>query len=236
MSKLDEPRTPILVALDFPDAAAALALADRLDPSLCRVKVGKELFTRSGPALVTALQERGFEVFLDLKFHDIPNTVAAAVRAAAELGVWMVNVHASGGSRMMAAARAALLDLPNPPLLIAVTVLTSMSEDDLAELGHTGSPQQRVLELAALAQRSGMDGVVCSAAESAALRGQCGPEFKLVTPGIRLAGDSADDQRRVVTPAAAMAAGSDYLVIGRSITKADDPVARLRDIEANLRG
>jgi len=226
--------TPILVALDFATAEAALALADRLDPKLCRVKVGKELFTRSGPALVTELQRRGFEVFLDLKFHDIPNTVAAAVRAAAELGVWMVNVHASGGSRMMVAARAALAGFEHPPLLIAVTVLTSRSEADLAELGYSGSPQQRVLELAALAQASGMDGVVCSAAESPALRDQCGAGFKLVTPGIRLADDSADDQRRVVTPAAALAAGSDYLVIGRSITKAADPVARLQQIAANL--
>jgi orotidine-5'-phosphate decarboxylase len=236
MSAATPVSTPILVALDFATAEAALALADRLDPQLCRVKVGKELFTRSGPALVTELQQRGFDVFLDLKFHDIPNTVAAAVRAAAELGVWMVNVHASGGSRMMAAARAALAGFEHPPLLIAVTVLTSMSAEDLAELGYSGSPQQRVLELAALAQASGMDGVVCSAAESQALRAQCGADFKLVTPGIRLADDSADDQRRVVTPAAALAAGSDYLVIGRSITQAADPVARLQQIAANLHG
>jgi len=227
--------SPVIVALDFDNAAAALALSDRLDPALCRVKVGKELFTRTGPALVEQLQGRGFEVFLDLKFHDIPNTVAAAVRAAADLGVWMVNVHASGGGRMMAAAREALQPFAQPPLLIAVTVLTSMSRQDLLELGYAEDPSQRVLRLAQLAVGNGMDGVVCSARESSLLRQACGQDFALVTPGIRMAGDSADDQRRVVTPADAIAQGSDYLVIGRSITGAEDPIAKLAEIHDNLR-
>jgi orotidine-5'-phosphate decarboxylase len=227
--------SPIIVALDFDTAAAALALSERLDPTLCRVKVGKELFTRTGPALVEQLQGRGFEVFLDLKFHDIPNTVAGAVRAAADMGVWMVNVHASGGGRMMAAAREALDQFALPPLLIAVTVLTSMSPQDLLELGYEEEPQQRVLRLAQLAARNGMDGVVCSARESSLLRRECGKDFALVTPGIRMAGDSADDQRRVVTPTDAIAQGSDYLVIGRSITAAEDPIAKLAEIRDKLR-
>lgn len=226
--------TPIIVALDYDNAPAALALTKKLDPALCRVKVGKELFTRAGPALVEQIQALGFDVFLDLKFHDIPNTVAAAVRAAADLGVWMVNVHASGGRRMMEAAREAVQQSTNKPLLIAVTVLTSMSAEDLLELGYTQTPQQRVASLAQLAADSGLDGVVCSAQESAMLRQQCGADFSLVTPGIRLAGDAAGDQRRVVTPVAAMANGSDYLVIGRSITQASDPVATLQQIHRDL--
>jgi orotidine-5'-phosphate decarboxylase len=224
----------IIVALDYDNAPAAMALADNLDPALCRVKVGNELFTRAGPALVEQLQTQGFEVFLDLKYHDIPNTVAAAVRSAADLGVWMVNVHAGGGSRMMEAAREAADAASHQPLLIGVTVLTSMSEADLVELGHEQSPRERVQQLAKLVFDSGLDGVVCSAQETAMLREQCGPEFALVTPGIRLAGDSAGDQRRVVTPAEALANGSDYLVIGRSITRAEDPVATLVKIQADL--
>jgi orotidine-5'-phosphate decarboxylase len=226
--------TPVVVALDYPSAELALALVDRLSPRLCRLKVGKELFTRSGPALVEELQRRGFEVFLDLKFHDIPNTTAAAVRAAAELGVWMVNVHASGGRRMMEAAAEALQSSAKAPLLIGVTVLTSMSDQDLAEMGYTESAPERVLRLAALAADSGLDGVVCSALEATALRAARGDNFCLVTPGIRLAGDAAGDQRRVVTPADAVAAGSDYLVIGRSVTAAADPVAALQRIHAEL--
>lgn len=226
--------TPVVVALDYPAAEPALELAARLSPELCRLKVGKELFTRCGPSLVDKLQQRGFEVFLDLKFHDIPNTVAAAVRAAAELGVWMVNVHASGGRRMMEAAVESLSGFSNKPLLIAVTVLTSMSEEDLLELGYTETARQRVLRLAALAADSGMDGVVCSAQEAADLRRARGESFCLVTPGIRLAGDDAGDQRRVLTPADAVAEGADYLVIGRSITAADDPLAALRRVHAEL--
>lgn len=226
--------TPVVVALDYPSAAPALALAERLSPELCRLKVGKELFTRSGPALVETLQERGFEVFLDLKFHDIPNTVAAAVRAAAELGVWMVNVHASGGRRMMEAAVEVLRGCAHKPLLIGVTVLTSMTDADLAELGYRETAAERVQRLAALAADCGLDGVVCSALEARLLREARGPGFCLVTPGIRLAGDDAGDQRRVVTPADAVALGSDYLVIGRSITGAADPLAALRRVHAEL--
>ena len=225
---------PVIVALDFPAAEPALALTARLSPELCRLKVGKELFTRCGPALVTDLQDRGFEVFLDLKFHDIPNTVAAAVRAAADLGVWMVNVHAGGGRRMMEAAAVALQSYAQPPLLIGVTVLTSMSDEDLREMGYTESAQQRVLRLAALTRDSGLDGVVCSAMEAPDLRAQCGSDFSLVTPGIRLAGDDAGDQRRVLTPADAVANGADYLVIGRSVTGAPDPLAALQRVHSEL--
>ena len=227
-------RSPVIVALDYPSARPALELVQRLQPGLCRLKVGKALFTRSGPSLVEELQQRGFEVFLDLKYHDIPTTVAAAVRAAAELGVWMVNVHAGGGRRMMEAAAASLQGFANRPLLIAVTVLTSMSEDDLRELGYSQTPEQRVQALAALAADSGLDGVVCSAREAPLLRRQQGAGFCLVTPGIRLAGDDAGDQRRVLTPADAVAAGADYLVIGRSITGAEDPLAALRRVHAEL--
>ena len=226
--------SPVIVALDFPAAAPALELAGRLSPALCRLKVGKELFTRSGPQLVEQLQGMGFDVFLDLKFHDIPNTVAGAVRAAGELGVWMVNVHAGGGRRMMEAAMESLQGLANRPLLIAVTVLTSMTGEDLRELGYTETATERVLRLAALTADSGLDGVVCSAMEAADLRRARGDDFCLVTPGIRLAGDSADDQRRVVTPADGIAMGSDYLVIGRSITAAADPLAALQRVHAEL--
>lgn len=225
---------PIIVALDYPSATAALQFAGRLSPELCRVKVGKELFTSSGPALIDELHKLGFDVFLDLKFHDIPNTVAGAVRAAAELGVWMVNVHASGGRRMLEAAVDALTAFPRPPLLIGVTVLTSMSVQDLQELGYSETVEQCVKRLALLAADSSLDGVVCSAMEAQALRAMCPPKFCLVTPGIRLAGDAAGDQRRVVTPAEAMTLGSDYIVIGRSITAAKDPLAALRRVHGEL--
>jgi orotidine-5'-phosphate decarboxylase len=227
--------TPIIVALDYPSAFEALQLAERLSPELCRLKVGKELFTSVGPALVDRLQGQGFEVFLDLKFHDIPNTVAGAVRAAGELGVWMVNVHAGGGRRMMEAAAEALQAFSIPPLLIGVTVLTSMSDEDLAELGYAESARDRVLRLAALAANSGLDGVVCSAMETTVLRKDRGDDFCLVTPGIRMIGDAAGDQRRVVTPGDAMAMGSDYLVIGRSITAVADPLAALERVHQELK-
>ena len=225
---------PVIVALDYPAEEPALALAGALSPELCRLKVGKELFTRCGPSLVEKLQTMGFEVFLDLKFHDIPNTVAGAVRAAADLGVWMVNVHAGGGRRMMEAAVEALQGSNARPLLIAVTVLTSMTDEDLRELGHGEGAMQRVTQLAALAADSGLDGVVCSAMEAGELRRERGSEFRLVTPGIRLAGDAADDQRRVVTPADAVTMGADYLVIGRSVTGASDPLAALERVHAEL--
>ena len=223
--------SPVIVALDFPAADEALALATRLDPARCRVKVGKELFTRAGPAVVEKLVGQGFEVFLDLKYHDIPNTVAAACAAAADLGVWMINLHALGGRRMMAAARERLEALGSGrPRLIAVTILTSMGEADLAEVGLSGTPENNVRRLAALAQESGLDGVVCSPREAADLRAALGGEFLLVTPGVRPAGASLDDQKRVMTPAQAMAAGASHLVIGRPITAAPDPLAALETI------
>ncbi|MHB1401968.1 MAG: orotidine-5'-phosphate decarboxylase [Thiobacillus sp.] len=225
----------IIVALDFADADSALALVARLDPALCRLKVGKELFTAAGPDLVRTLVAREFEVFLDLKFHDIPNTVAAACRAAAGLGVWMLNVHASGGRRMMAAAQTALADLPKPPLLIAVTVLTSMSAEDLGEVGISAAPADQVLRLARLAHACKLDGVVCSAQEAAMLRAELGAGFRLVTPGIRPAGAEAGDQRRVMTPAEALRAGATDLVIGRPVTAAADPLAALERIQSDIR-
>lgn len=225
---------PVIVALDFPDQSSALSLVDRLEPSLCRLKVGKELFTRLGPVFVEQLVGKGFDVFLDLKFHDIPNTVAAACDAAADLGVWMMNVHASGGRRMMETARERLESRSHRPRLIAVTILTSLGEEDIREVGFSGSPAENVLRLAALARSSGMDGVVCSPLEAAAIRGQAGDDFLLVTPGVRPASASLDDQKRVMTPADAMAAGSSYLVIGRPVTAAEDPLQALLDINASL--
>lgn len=227
--------TPLLVALDCDSLRAADRLAAKLDPSLCRLKVGKELFTYAGPKVLEKLHKRGFEVFLDLKFHDIPNTVAGAVRAAAELGVWMVNVHASGGERMMQAAAEAIEEAEaHKPLLIAVTVLTSMETQDLKQIGLPYEPIEQVQRLGRLAMNSGMDGLVCSANEVRALRAQLGDKPCLVTPGIRPAGSEQGDQRRVATPASALAAGSSYLVIGRPITQADDPAVALREIAAEI--
>ena len=228
--------SPIIVALDFPESGAALQLADVLDPQKCRVKVGKELFTSAGPAVVEALQVKGFEVFLDLKFHDIPNTTASAVRAAAELGVWMVNVHAGGGRRMMEACREILERRPGGgrPLLTAVTILTSLEQEDLQEVGIDIEPMVQVQRLARLTQDCGLDGVVCSAREAKALRGALGEDFLLVTPGIRPADSSADDQKRIVTPAQALENGSSHLVIGRPITRAHDPAQALDEIIASL--
>jgi orotidine-5'-phosphate decarboxylase len=228
-------QTPIIVALDFPDAATAVAMADRLNPTHCRVKVGKELFTAAGPQVVEALQNKGFEVFLDLKFHDIPNTTAGAVRSAAELGVWMVNVHASGGRRMMEACREVLDKRTGQrPLLTAVTVLTSLEQEDLHEVGIDIEPMVQVQRLARLTQECGLDGVVCSAREAKALRNTLGDDLQLVTPGIRPADASADDQKRIVTPAQAMENGSTYLVIGRPITSAADPAQALDAILQSL--
>jgi orotidine-5'-phosphate decarboxylase len=227
-------QSPIIVALDYPALQPALEMAARLDPAQCRVKVGKELFTRCGPAVVEALQQRGFEVFLDLKFHDIPNTTAMAVKAAAELGVWMVNVHCSGGLRMMAACRETLDTLSGPkPLLIGVTVLTSMERDDLAGLGLDVEPLQQVQRLAGLAAQAGLDGLVCSAREAQSLKAAF-PQLQLVTPGIRPAGSASDDQKRILTPRDALAAGSDFLVIGRPITQAADPQAATAAILSSL--
>ena len=224
----------VIVALDYPDAKSALMLADRLSPSECRLKVGKELFTAAGPDLVKQLVKMGFPVFLDLKFHDIPNTVAAACRVAADLGVWMLNVHASGGRKMMEAAKEAVDQSAHKPLLIAVTVLTSMDEAGLREIGVDRRPAEQVKHLAGLAQQSGLDGVVCSAQETADLRATFGEDFVLVTPGIRPAGTNAGDQSRIMTPASAVRAGSDYLVVGRPITQAEDPLTVLRTINQEI--
>ena len=229
-------RSPIIVALDYPTLEQALACARQLDPSIVRVKVGKQLFTSVGPAVLSALHELGFDVFLDLKFHDIPNTVAGAVGAAADLGVWMVNVHCSGGLRMMAACRNELDKLAGAkPLLIGVTVLTSMEQQDLAGIGLDVAPQAQVLRLAGLAAEAGLDGLVCSAQEAPALKLEQ-PRLQLVTPGIRPAGSSADDQKRILTPRQALDAGSDYLVIGRPISQAADPAQALAAVVAELQG
>lgn len=233
---MQNPKDPkIIVALDFPSQDPALALADQLDPGKCRLKVGKELFTRSGPALVESLQGRGFDVFLDLKFHDIPNTTSAAVAAAADLGVWMVNVHASGGEKMMVACRERLEAFgADKPLLIAVTVLTSMSNEDLAGIGITDSAEAQVSRLAALTKNCGLDGVVCSAQEAPRLKAEQGADFQLITPGIRPLAADKGDQQRIMTPTDALKAGSDYLVIGRPITQASDPLAALEAIHAEV--
>lgn len=227
-----EPR--VIIALDFPSASQALALLDQLDPVSCKLKIGKELFVRAGPALVERLVGQGHKVFLDLKFHDIPHTVAQACRAAADLGVWMVNVHASGGRRMMEAAREAVDAASVPTKLIAVTVLTSMKSEDLLEIGLNAEPAEQVDRLAQLARESGMDGVVCSAQEAECLRKGLGSGFLLVTPGIRPAGSALGDQARILTPALAIAAGADYLVVGRPITQSADPIAVLREINAEI--
>lgn len=233
MNEPNEPR--VIVALDYAQGKQARELVARLEPEVCKLKIGKELFTREGPDLVREFTRQGYDVFLDLKYHDIPNTVARACEAAAELGVWMVNVHASGGGRMMKAASEALSALGSQrPLLIAVTVLTSMGQDDLNELGVSSSPEQQVLRLADLARKSGLDGVVCSPREAAMIRSEIGGDFKLVTPGVRPAGVSTDDQVRVLTPADAIRAGSDYLVLGRPVTKAVDPMAALSAIQREI--
>lgn len=225
----------VVVALDFNKQADALSFIDKIQPTDCRLKVGKEMFTHFGPEFVKTLSNRGFDVFLDLKFHDIPNTVAKAVSAAADLGVWMVNVHASGGQKMMEQAKLALEAYgKDSPLLIAVTVLTSMSREDLQGIGIDMDPQEHVLRLANLTKQSGLDGVVCSAMEAEMLKQNLGEDFKLVTPGIRPAGSSVDDQKRIMTPKQAVDVGVDYLVIGRPITKADDPHAVLTQINQSI--
>jgi orotidine-5'-phosphate decarboxylase len=226
--------SPIVVALDYPTAQQAIAMAKQLDPSKCRVKVGKELFTASGPAVLEQLHKMDFDVFLDLKFHDIPNTCAGAVAVAAELGVWMVNVHASGGERMMVAAAEAIANRGHKPLLIAVTVLTSMEQLDLAGIGLDVSPQQQVERLAKLSKQSGMDGVVSSAQEIELIKDLCGKEFLTVTPGIRPEGSEAGDQRRIMTPQQAMNVGGDFLVIGRPITQAKNPQQACVDVFNSL--
>lgn len=233
-SGLISPNSPIIVAIDKPSMNEALQLADQLDPKLCRVKVGKELFTRCGPQIITELHSRSFQVFLDLKFHDIPNTTAQAVLAAADMGVWMVNVHASAGLEAMQLCKQRLVDSGHDTLLIAVTVLTSMTEEGLQGIGIETPVPEQVERLALLTKKAGLDGVVCSAQEASRLKQLCGTDFQLITPGIRMAEDAADDQKRICTPKQAMQNGSDYLVIGRSITQADQPVDKMVKILATL--
>jgi orotidine-5'-phosphate decarboxylase len=229
---MSDPR--IIIALDFASRQAAQSLVERLDPARCKLKVGKELFVAAGPDYVASLVDRGYEVFLDLKFHDIPNTVAAACRAAAHLGVWMMNVHALGGRAMLESAREALEQAPSRPKLIAVTLLTSMQDADLAEVGIAGNAQQTVSRLANLVQDCGLDGVVCSAREVSVLRRERGSEFLLVTPGIRPAQAERGDQARIATPQEAIQNGASYLVIGRPITQAADPLAALDAVRQEI--
>lgn len=225
---------PVIVALDFPQARQALEFAARLDSTQCRVKVGKELFTAAGPQVVEALVKSGFDVFLDLKFHDIPNTVAGACKAAASLGVWMLNVHALGGEAMLRASREVIDSCANKPLLIGVTILTSLGDSEIMAVGLQGTVGENVLRLAKVAKKCGLDGVVCSSQEAQLLRKQIDSPFALVTPGIRFAGAQKDDQTRVLTPRAALMAGADYLVIGRPVTQADDPVVILKRINDEI--
>jgi orotidine-5'-phosphate decarboxylase len=224
--------SPIIVALDFPDSKSALALAAKIDAKQCRLKIGKELFTRAGPDIVHELQKMGFDVFLDMKFHDIPNTVSGACRAAADLGCWMINVHASGGRSMLEAAAEAVNQSSHKPLLIAVTILTSLDDQSLQEIGFNEGTKVMTQRLANLAKQAGLDGVVSSAHDIALTKQNQGGEFLVVTPGIRPVGSAVGDQARVATPQSAVAQGADYLVIGRPVTQADNPQAALEAIVA----
>ena len=226
--------SPVIVALDFADEKQTLQFVRRLSPELCQIKIGKELFTATGRHLVEQLVNQGFKVFLDLKYHDIPNTVASACKIAAQMGIWMVDMHAGGGQRMMEAAAEAVSQFQQRPYLIGVTVLTSMTQTDLAQTGVDRSIDEQVMHLAKLSQQSGLDGVVCSAQEAVILRDQLGKEFLLVTPGIRLNSKSEDDQRRIMTPKDALAAGSSYLVMGRPIIRSADPVLLLQQINLGM--
>jgi len=220
--------SPIIVALDL-ERDLALDLAKSLDPNNCRLKVGSQLFTSAGPRIIEELSTLGFDIFLDLKFHDIPNTVAQSVKAASKLGVWMLNVHTSGGSTMMKAAKEATAGLANPPLIIGVTMLTSLNEKDVNEVGIQGISNQ-VLSLASLAKKNSLDGIVCSANDVISVKELLGKDFVTVTPGIRSSDSSKDDQSRVSSARNAIEKGSDYLVIGRSITRSDNPKKSLYSI------
>ncbi|GFN46898.1 orotidine-5'-phosphate decarboxylase [Candidatus Regiella insecticola] len=236
-SDMNANASPIIVALDYADINNALAFVDRISPQDCRLKVGKEMFTSQGPQWITKLQDRGFDIFLDVKFHDIPHTTAQAVKAAADLGVWMVNVHAVGGEKMLVAAKEALSNSnfgKKAPLLIAVTVLTSMDEDDLSAVGIDDCVNDQVERLAKLSRNCGLDGVVCSGREAAHLKNCCGTTFKLVTPGIRPVDSVVGDQQRVMTPKQALDAGADFLVIGRPITESKEPAKALKAIRDSL--
>lgn len=231
---MNQKAKPVIVALDFANAETTLDFVRQLNPDLCQLKIGKELFTATGRYLVEQLVLQGYRIFLDLKYHDIPNTVASACKVAADMGVWMVDMHASGGRRMMEAAAEAVSNCSQPPLLIAVTVLTSMTQNELAETGINSSIDEAVIRLAELTRQSGLDGVVCSAQEASLLRGQLGQDFLLVTPGIRLQNSITDDQRRIMTPKAALAAGSSYLVMGRPVTQSQNPIEQLQQINNGL--
>ncbi|WP_034411512.1 orotidine-5'-phosphate decarboxylase [Candidatus Photodesmus anomalopis] len=225
----------VIVALDYDNETDALTFVDKIDPFLCRLKVGKKMFTLFGPDFVRKLHKRNFSVFLDLKFHDIPSTCAESVKAAAELGVWMVNVHSSGGERMMTKSREILKPYgKNRPLLIGVTVLTSMEQNDLASIGLDITPKFQVMRLSKLAKNSGLDGVVCSAQEAFIVKSNLGKQFKLITPAIRLKNTNLDDQKRIKTPIEAVKSGSDYLVIGRPITKSKQPEKILAKINYEI--
>jgi orotidine-5'-phosphate decarboxylase len=227
-------KKPVIVALDFSDSRRTLGFVEQLDPNLCRVKIGFELFVFSGPDLVRNLVAQGFDVFLDLKFHDIPNTVAAACAAASELGVWMLNVHTWGGQTMMEAAKQAVIKTQNRPKIIGVSVLTSLDDDDLKKIGMSRAVSEQVQILASLAKAAGLDGVVCSAQEASILRASLGEDFLLVTPGIRPVGYGSDDQKRIMDPAEAVKAGAHYLVIGRPITRSSHPMGVLRAINDQI--
>ena len=218
----------VIIPLDL-EYSAAIDMASNFDPSNCRLKIGSQLFTSSGPKIIKELDSRGFEIFLDLKFHDIPNTVYEAVRSAADLGVWMINVHASGGKNMLEASKNALIDFDEPPLLIAVTLLTSLSENSIQEIGLNNLSEQ-VLRLAKLSHECELDGVVCASSDTVIIKKEFGKEFITVTPGIRPDQSKLNDQSRVSTPSEAVRNGSDFLVIGRPITESDDPAGALKDI------
>ncbi|MFK5894570.1 MAG: orotidine-5'-phosphate decarboxylase [Pseudomonadota bacterium] len=232
MSQSTDPK--IIIALDYSDEQSAMAMVKQLSPTLCRIKIGKELFVSSGPQLIEKIAKLGFDIFLDLKFHDIPNTVAGACRAAANLGVWMVNVHASGGLKMMQAAREAIENSSHKPLLIAVTILTSLDDKALTEIGYKNNTQQQVLQLAKLTQNAGLDGVVCSPLEAQLIKAETNKDFLLITPGVRPKGSKVNDQSRIMTPKQALEAGSNYLVIGRPITAAENPLKALELIASEI--
>ncbi len=232
MNKKNTPK--IIIALDYPDEKSAMTMLQQLTPELCRIKIGKELFVSTGPQLVEKIVNMGFDVFLDLKFHDIPNTVASACKAAANLGVWMLNVHASGGLKMMQSAQQSIANVANKPLLIAVTILTSLDNTALAEIGYKREVFDQVLHLAKLTKSAGLDGVVCSPHEAKAIKSECGNKFMLITPGVRPLGSKLNDQSRIMTPQEALDAGSNYLVIGRPITASDNPLKALESISQEI--
>ncbi|MFP3014286.1 MAG: orotidine-5'-phosphate decarboxylase [Arsenophonus sp.] len=227
--------SPIIVALDYNDKIKALSFVDSVNPNDCHLKIGMQMFTLYGTQFIQTLHQRGFQVFLDLKFYDIPNTVAKAVKAAADIGVWMINVHASGGSRMMSAAKEALVEYgKDAPILIAVTVLTSMDKCSLQQVGINQETSEQVLRLSKLSKECNLDGVVCSAHEASIVKSACGNNFLLITPGIRNNVTDVNDQRRIMTPKEAINVGINYIVIGRPITCSVNPVLSLIKINRSI--